>query len=577
MMHADQYTFRPDPRVQQARLVSHAGHRSASEPARHIVLTGFMGTGKTVVGRRLAEILGCDFVDTDALIEEREGLTITEIFAQRGEETFRGLERDLCRELAGRENLVVATGGGTLVPQENFDAMAARGRILLLHCEPEVIAARLSEDRSRPLLEGEDGHALSMDHLTKRIAELLGAREPAYRRFEERFDSSQAKPEALATQIAARQELPLHALTLELAPGGRIPPSDVSHIEIGRGLLTHLGHRLRARNLEGPVFLLMAASLQELYLDQVGAALDEAQLPWHLLPVRDGDGEKTYAQVGELVGRLADLGATRDATAVTFGGGVTGDMGGFAASIYMRGMPLVQVPTTLLAQVDASIGGKVGVNHPRVKNLVGAFHQPHLVLIDPCVLRTLTRAEISNGMAEVIKTAVLGSPALFEDLVQVVGASDSEALTDAEFLEKCVAECARIKATVVQRDPFERGERKVLNLGHTAGHALEAIGGYAGLTHGQAVSVGLVIAGRIAAGRGMWPRQRHDQTVALLAQCGLPVTAPAFRQEAFLQSLHLDKKKRDGRLTFVLPLAVGCCAVVQDVDDDEILAALAAD
>ena len=577
MTQADQYTFRPDPRVHQARLVSHGPSRDPSEPARLVVLTGFMGTGKTVVGKALAAILGCDFIDTDTLIEEREGRSIPEIFSQRGEETFRALERDLCLELAGRENLVIATGGGTLVPEESFDALSTRGRIFLLHSEPEIIAARLSEDRSRPLLKGDDGQLLPKERLVPRITELLNERKHAYERIPECIDTGNADPASLAVRIAARLDLPLRVLTSELAPGGRIPPSRTSHIEIGRGLLTHLGHRLRERNLTGPVFLLMASPLQNLYFNQVVAALEDARLPWQLISVEDGDGEKTFAQVGDLVGRLADLRATRDATAVTFGGGVTGDMAGFAASIYMRGMPLVQVPTTLLAQVDASIGGKVGVNHPRAKNLVGAFHQPHLVLIDPCVLRTLPRAEIANGMAEVVKTAILGSPALFDDLLRSVNDDGSDPLGDPAFLERCVAECAFVKATVVQRDPFERGERKVLNLGHTAGHALESIGAYSGITHGQAVSVGLVVAARIAAERGWWTPKLLEQTIALLMRCDLPVTAPEFEPEEFLRSLHLDKKKRAGRLRYVLPREPGCCAVVDDVDDGEILAAIKTD
>ena len=552
-----------------------------TEPIPLTVLTGFMGTGKTAAGRALAEMLGVAFVDTDQLIEEREGLSVSDIFATKGEAHFRRCEAELCGSLADQTDLVVATGGGTLVNSQNLAALADRGRVVLLEASVDAIAQRVSADGSRPLLSGDPVAADSARTFEDRIRTILAERQHAYSKIPMRVDTTRIGARRVACLIAARLSIPGRTITIDVPEGSMRSGRSESTIVIGRGLLSRLGDQLEAvlgdSCRRSKVFVMIPSNVGDLHRDQIAASLDAASIEWTEIAIRDGDKEKTFDQAGHIVDTLARFGAARDSVALAVGGGVTGDLGGFAASIYMRGMPLVQVPTTLLAQVDASIGGKVGVNHPRVKNLVGAFHQPHLVLIDPCVLRTLTRAEISNGMAEVIKTAVLGSPALFEDLVQVVGASDSEALTDAEFLEKCVAECARIKATVVQRDPFERGERKVLNLGHTAGHALEAIGGYAGLTHGQAVSVGLVIAGRIAAGRGMWPRQRHDQTVALLAQCGLPVTAPAFRQEAFLQSLHLDKKKRDGRLTFVLPLAVGCCAVVQDVDDDEILAALAAD
>jgi len=260
--------------------------------------------------------------------------------------------------------------------------------------------------------------------------------------------------------------------------------------------------------------------------------------------------------------------------AVTIGGGVTGDLGGLVASIYMRGMRFVQVPTTLLAQVDASIGGKVGVNLPSAKNLVGNFYQPRLVVSDPSLLATLPDREISGGMAEVIKTAILGSPDLFAYLDRELTEGNRHILRDVDFLSRCVSDCAAIKAAVVERDPFEAGERRVLNLGHTVGHAFEAISSYQTISHGEAVSIGLVIASRIALTRGLIDLAFHSTIVRLLSVCGLPVAPPEFERQELLAALHLDKKKIAGKLHFILPIKPGCCAVVNDVTDEDVLTAL---
>ena len=588
-----------DPRSVEA-LTRDASGRDASgsvETDRLVVLTGFMGTGKTAAGRRLARMLGRPFLDMDEEIAGRAGHSVAEIFAQRGEAAFRALETELCRELAKGGEAVIATGGGTLLDAGNRDLLRQAGRVFVLQASADSIAQRVREDTARPLLLDRDGRPLEGAARSARTGELLEARRIAYAEAGETVETGTLDPGRVAARIAARLPLMHRTITTELPPGGRVPAREQSLVEIGRGIALHLGHRLRAHGLDGPVFLMIAERLVPLYQDLLDVAFEEARLTWHAIPVADGDGEKTFAQVERILGRLADSGATRDATAVTFGGGVTGDMGGFAASIYMRGMPLVQVPTTLLGQVDASIGGKMGVNHPRAKNLVGSFHQPHLVVIDPCLLGTLPRREVSCGMAEVIKTAILGSAELFGDLVATCRsvpegsttdppadaladpAAGVEAtpvvdpLSDPLFLERCVMTSAFIKSTVVQRDPFERGERKVLNLGHTAGHAFEAISGYGDLRHGEAVAIGLVIAGHIAVGRGLWPPDRLEQTVHLLRACGLPVVAPRFDPKVFLQSLHLDKKKRAGRLRYVLPLEVGTCEVVEDVTDREILRA----
>lgn len=509
-----------------------------------VVLTGFMGTGKTETGRKLAEILGRGFVDTDDLIEEKEGISIAKIFESKGEDQFRRCEEEVIEKLVERDNLVVATGGGALLSNRNYELLENNAELVLLQASVEAIVDRVQGDETRPLLKSGSPR--------EKIEALLEARGSAYGRIPIKLDTTAISPRKAALRIAASLDLPCTTIELPVAGGN-------TRIEIGNGLLSNLGKKLRTLGLDARIFVLIPSNVGALYLEQIEASLKPENLSFETIPVLDGDAHKNLDQVKEILDWLARSGATRDSVIVAVGGGVTGDLCGFAASIYMRGIPLVHVPTTLLAQVDASIGGKTGVNHPNAKNLIGTFYPPRLVLSDPCTLRSLPREQVANGMAEVVKTALLGSKALFEHLEK-----------NSDDLERCVRECAAVKAGVVERDPLEKNERRILNLGHTLGHAFEALGGYGKLLHGQAVSIGMVAALRIAVGRGLIDEDLLHRTIKLLERCGLPVTPPPVEKPAFMKSLHLDKKKRDGKLHFVLPQRLGSCIIVNDVTEEEI-------
>jgi len=532
-----------------------------------------MGTGKTAAGRALAEMLGVAFVDMDQLIEEREGLSVSDIFATKGEAHFRRCEKELCRSLADQTDLVVATGGGALVDPRNLEALSTKGRVFLLEASVDAIMQRVGDDRSRPLLTGDETSPGGNHGLADRIRMILAEREQAYSEIPSRVDTTRLSPRGAACRIAAEIPIPDRTITLGVPLGSMGTDRSESTIMIGRGLLSRLDEKIEAvlgeSGRRSRVFVMIPATVRDLHIEQVAAALAAASIDWTEIPIHDGDKEKTFDQAGRILDALARSGAARDSIAITMGGGVTGDLGGFAASIYMRGMTFVQVPTTLLAQVDASIGGKVGVNHVRAKNLVGNFYQPHLVLSDPCVLRTLDDGEISNGMAEVVKTALLGSADLFHYIEKELETS-TDSLRRTAFLERCVFECAAIKASIVERDPFEEGERRVLNLGHTLGHAFETLGEYGSLTHGQAVSIGLVAVSKISRNRDLVDENYVRRVAATLERCGLPITPPAVDWKAFLDALNLDKKKRSGRLHFVLPTGLGATTIVDDVTIDEI-------
>ncbi len=544
---------------------------------RNVVLTGFMGTGKTAVGRVLADLLGRPFCDLDAVIEEAAGCPVAEIFAAEGEDGFRRREREAAAAVGARRGLVVATGGGTLIDPANREALSAGGDLVLLTTAAPELADRLGDGAGqRPLLAGHDD-------LRARIAELLAERASVYAGCDHEFDTTALDADEAAALLAARLATPLTEIDIPVPGAAGLPVLAAreltgSRVVTGRGTVCRLGAELRDRGVTGRVVLVMPEVVRDHYLPRLVASLDAAELSWGLLGIRDGDQEKTFAQVEDLVDALAGLSADRGTCVVAVGGGVTGDLVGFSAAVYMRGAALAMVPTTLLAQVDAHIGGKTGVNGRRVKNLAGCFHPPILVVADPCMLATLPDRELAGGMAEVVKSALIGDPALFDQLeaalVDPAENRDGDPRRDPELLETCVAACAAVKGGVVSRDPWELGERRLLNLGHTLGHALEAQSAY-GLSHGEAVSIGTVAALQVAVARGAAEADLLDRTRRLLQACGLPTTPPEYDAADLLSRLHLDKKRRDGRQFFVLPLAAGDVVVVDDVDDDEALAALA--
>lgn len=360
-----------------------------------------------------------------------------------------------------------------------------------------------------------------------------------------------------------------------VAVGGASP----YRIEIGPDLL-HDGERMAAHARGRHVLLVSDSNVAPLYVAAVAGALRQARpalsVATHVMPA--GEAHKTLASFGQVIDALAALGASRDATVYALGGGVVGDLAGFAAACWMRGIDCVQLPTTLLSMVDSSVGGKTAVDIPQGKNLVGAFHPPRAVIADTGALRTLPPRELRAGLAEVVKYGALGDPLFFEWLERERApllAGDDRALAEA------IARSCGHKAAIVERDPLERGERALLNLGHTFGHAIEAEQGYAGadrdaLNHGEAVAVGMVLAARLSAMLGMAPESDTERLRSLLRAYGLPVDVPPGLAPAeLLGRMRLDKKNLAGRLRLVLWRGIGKAEVVPDVDEARVLEVLA--
>ncbi|HEX6971392.1 MAG TPA: 3-dehydroquinate synthase [Limnochordia bacterium] len=505
-----------------------------------IVLIGCMGAGKSAVGRVVAERLGRPFIDTDAEIERRAGRSIPEIFASEGEAGFRAREREVIRWAAGQAGAVIASGGGAVCDQANWEAWRT-AFVVWLRAPLAVLWERVRHDTGRPLLARSDPRAA--------LAELCAQREPLYARADAVVQSD-AELGAVAQAVidAVRRE----PLWVEL--GARRYP-----IHIGPGELTRLGAHCRAvrpdgRPLGDRCLMITDAGVPPAWVDAAVDSLKAAGFRVGVTAIPSGEGAKRLETAGRLYDAAIEARLDRSSFVVAVGGGVVGDVAGFVAATYMRGIPWVQVPTTLLAQIDASVGGKVAVDHPRAKNLIGAFHQPCLVAVDVETLRTLPDRQLAAGWAELFKAGAIKDRALFARLEQLSSVRPPQR----EIVPAIRWACA-IKAAVVAADETDRGERAILNFGHTIGHAIEAALGNDGARylHGEAVAIGMVTEALLSEASGVCPPGVACRLSSALKRVGLPTGVEGVAPAAVIEAMDLDKKTVGGRWRFALLRAVG--------------------
>ncbi len=531
-----------------------------------VVLVGLPGSGKSAVGRRLAHRHDAVFIDLDDAIERTAGRRIPEIFADDGEAAFRRLERAAVVELGPADpdraiRRVIATGGGAVVDPRNRWSLY-RGRLpVWLDGRPEVLAQRLRRSPNvRPLIAGRDpmgairGLARDRERFYAAGTRLNSASEVAA--LVERIDEIAAgrDPGGAGGTVLLRAETPIGRIVI----GEGIAPADV-------------GEALRAAGARRAI-LVSEPEAWAAAGESIAAALGAAGWTLETVMLPQGEAAKRLAVVEEAASALAGLRVERSEPLVAIGGGALGDAAGFLAATWLRGVPVIHVPTTLVAQIDSSIGGKTGVDIPEGKNLVGAFHQPLAVVIDIAFLRTLPERQRRAALGEAVKMAALGDERLFTLLE-----TDGEAIAlgdEAAFESGAVAEAVEragwAKVEVVTADERELGAaagRIALNLGHSIGHAVEAAGGFGELLHGQAVAVGLRAATRIGVEAGVTPPERAARIEGLLTRLGLATAPLPYSLDAVLAALATDKKHAAGSLRWVLPTAAGY-EVRSDVPDD---------
>ena len=526
---------------------------------RTIVLVGMPGAGKTSIGKRLAARLRIPFLDADTEIEAAAGIPITDIFSRYGEPHFRDGERRVISRLMAQGPMVLATGGGAFAdPGTRAAIKAAPVTTVWLRCSMPTLLRRVAGREHRPLFLNQDPRAV--------LDRLAAARHPLFAEADIVIDCGDEHPEVTTRRV--EQALIGHRPPARLpVPLGRRGYD----VLVGPGLLSRAGALLADALPSRRVAIVSDAAVAALHLPTLRAGLTEAGFSIAIeIAVPPGEGTKSMAQYQRVVEAILAVRPDRRMAVIALGGGVVGDLAGFAAATILRGLPFVQCPTTLLAQVDSSVGGKTGINAAQGKNLLGAFHQPRAVLADTGTLATLPPRELRAGWAEVAKHGLLQGP-LWE-WCEVNGpaamAGDPAALTHA------VLESARLKSGVVVADEFEEaadGGRALLNLGHTFGHALEAECGYDGsLLHGEAVGLGLGLAAMLSARLGHCAQEWPGRVISHLQAIGLPARLRdmprGFSTAALMARMRADKKARDGALRFVLFNEAGRVFTADGVD-----------
>jgi len=542
------------------------------EKSENIILTGFSFTGKSGVGREVARRLGWRFVDSDDEIVAIAGKDIPDIFEQDGEERFRELERQVLVRVCEEQGVVISTGGGAIVDPGNRELFARCGVLVCLEAKPEAIYRRLLRAQEadhvvRPLL--------AVDDPLQRIESLKASRQPYY---------------ALADWSVHTDNLTLEQVSDEVIRGFRqvsakkggspyfegasfvVSTSTESYpVFIGWGLLGELGRKMRQAWLGDMAYIISDDEVFSYYGDRVTRALEDAGFTTESFTVPPGEGTKTIDTAIRLCDWLVQHRAERVHAIVALGGGVVGDLAGFVAATFLRGLPLVHVPTTLVAMADSSIGGKVAVNHPQAKNIIGAFYQPRLVVADVSTLSTLPKRELVSGWAEVIKHALILDP----DFLRFLEANAERlASLEPEVTAEAIRRSASLKARVVGEDEKERGRRMVLNYGHTIGHGLEAATDYERFLHGEAVAIGMMGAAMLSERLGLISNEVVERQSKLLQRFGLPISGADVDRARVIKAMELDKKVRQKAVSWVLLKGIGQTVFRDDVPVEDVVSVL---
>jgi shikimate kinase/3-dehydroquinate synthase len=578
----------------------------------NIVITGFSGTGKSLVAREIARQLGWDFIDTDSEIVSLAKKPIAEIFSSDGEEKFRELERETIKRASRQGHRVIATGGGAIVDPQNRAKLAYNGVIVCLEARPETIYQRLFQEDShgseiRPLLEG--------DNPLERIRHLKAQRQPYYDDVDLVINTDDLSIDDVAKEVIKSWRLLRSTrndkgktrnakgkgrndkrkvrndrgaagngrgkISREKAKSGNdIAENAACWVEtaaqtypifVDYGLLDNLGEKLKKVSSSRVAIVISDGNVSRLYGDRVRGILKVAGFAVNSFVVPPGEESKSINTAIDIYNFLIKKRVERDDILIALGGGMIGDLAGFVAATYLRGIPWVQVPTSLAAMVDASIGGKVAVNHHEGKNLIGAFYQPNFVLADTQALATLPKRELTSGWAEVVKYGLILDKEFFEFLESNAGRLIK---LEQDAVSKAIIRSASLKAQVVSQDEKERGQRIILNYGHTVAHGLEAATQYSHFLHGEAVAIGMMGAAKLSQKSGILPASVVERQRALLQKFGLPTTFFARDLAEIAKAMEVDKKTRAKKIRWVLLKDIGKTAIRANVPQQDVIAVL---
>jgi len=505
----------------------------------HVFLYGPSGTGKTTIGKVLSQNLGLPLIDLDHVIETNAGMSIPQIMEQKGEEAFRDLETSALKTVSplpmgeglGVRASVVALGGGALLRDENRQFAESNGRVVLLTAELDTLYARLNESHTkRPLLTG---------NLREKLSSMLAKRSEHYQSFSLQVDVNGRSVEENAFQV----QVALGCFHLRA----------MGEYDVQVGQVTSLSY--------SNSMIVTDENIAKFHLEKIKQAVGDGA---KAIVIPAGEEYKKLETISLLWKSFLENGLDRKSTVIALGGGVIGDMTGFAASTYMRGIQWIGIPTTLLSMVDASLGGKTGIDLPEGKNLVGSFYPPRLVLADPSLLLTLPERELISGMAEVVKHGIISDPGLFDLCARGMGWVK-------ENLEEVVKRAMAVKIKVIEEDPYEKGFRAALNLGHTVGHAVELVSKF-NLRHGEAIAIGLVAEAKYAERIGVAGSGLVDAITESLSALGLPIQIPEeMPRGEIIRAMRVDKKKNAKAIRFALPKDIGKVELVDVTDLESVL------
>ena len=507
-----------------------------------ICLYGPSGTGKTTVGRLLAQQLNMTWFDLDVEIEKEAGQSIETMFRILGEPVFRELESATLDQLLKADpSSVISLGGGALLNNQNRLLAESYGPVVLLSASIDTLVARLTADTVvRPLVK-EDPR--------QRLTDLLVRRSEHYASIGKPVVTDHLTPEEIVHEIQIRiGKFQVHGM------------DKTYDILVQPGILNHLGKSLKERGIHGPAALVCDQNIEPLYADRVKESLRSAGIEATKIVIAAGEENKTIQTVSVIWEGFLSAGVERGSVVIALGGGVTGDLTGFAAATYLRGVPWVNVPTSLLAMVDSSLGGKTGADLPQGKNLIGAFHAPLLVLSDPEVLSTLPPSELHSGLAETIKHGIIADQTLYD---QCAAGWPQNINDSTELISRAIA----VKVEIITADPYEKGLRQSLNLGHTIGHGVEKASNYQ-LSHGECVAIGMIAEARLAESINIADSGLSEKLAEDFTKIGLPTKIPAeLDRHEIINATLLDKKRSGKQIHFALPQRIGKVQIGLVVED----------